>query len=88
MAIPLTNITIPTPAAYDAVDPTKQQENFYYVLNQILTAAKTAEESIDVNQSALTDAVADLTFSGERLEIPALGLMLQKLGKSLAIYEA
>lgn len=86
MAIPLTNITIPTPAAYDAADPTKQQENFYYVLNQILTTAKTAGESIDVNQAALTEAVGDLSFSGERLEIPALGLMLQKLGKTLAIY--
>lgn len=39
--VDLSTITIPTPAAYDSNDPNKQRENYYYVLNQIYTAAKT-----------------------------------------------
>lgn len=39
--IDLSTITIPTPAVYDSNDPNKQRENYYYVLLQIYTAAKT-----------------------------------------------
>lgn len=85
MSISLADITIPTPAAYDSSDPAKQRENLCYVALQILAAAKSAEEPISINVDALQSAVEDLTFSGERIEIPALGIMLQKLGKTIAI---
>lgn len=72
MDISLENITIPTPAAYDSADPTKQSENFFYVLNQILATAKTAEEPITVNTAPLVQAVKDLMFNGFELSIPIL----------------
>jgi hypothetical protein len=43
--IDLADITIPTPAAYDSSDPNKQRENYYYMLNQIYSAAKTAGDN-------------------------------------------
>ncbi len=93
MAIPLTSITIPTPQPYDAKDPTRQQEDYYYVWLQILQAAKTAGESVSLNPSTslnvdladLVQAVQDLAFTGEKIEMPALGLTLARLGKTLAI---
>ena len=93
MAIPLTTITIPTPQPYTKQDATRNNENYYYVWLQILQAAKDANESVTLNPSTsltvdladLTQAVQDLTFTGEKIEIPALGMTLAKLGKTLSI---
>jgi hypothetical protein len=78
MAIPLTPITIPTPAPYYDKDPHKQRENYYYVWLQILQAAKTAGESVSLNPSTaltvdlseLTQAVKDLLLNGYELSVP------------------
>lgn len=93
MAVPLTTITIPTLQPYDPEHPDRNRENYAYVQIQLLQAAKDAGESVSFNTSAeltvdLTDLIAaieDLSFTGERIDIPALGIILQRLGKTLAI---
>lgn len=93
--ITFSSLTIPTPEPYDKQSPTKQQENYYYVMNQILAQMKANGETKDINPSSsqtvnvdLTDliaAVQDLAFTGEKIELPALGLRLEKIGKTLSL---
>ncbi len=93
MAIPLTNITIPTPQPYDKQSPTRQQEDYYYVWLQIMQTAKAAGESVTLNPSTslnvdlaeLVTAIKDLACTGERIEIPTLGLKLVRIGKTLTL---
>lgn len=55
----LTDITIPTPAPYDADEPLKQLENLCYVVLQVLQKFQAAETDVD----AVT-AIKDLQYSG------------------------
>ena len=67
----LTDITIPTPAAYDSADPHKQRENLCYVFLQLLTKMQTAGTDID-----LVGAVSALQFNGESLDFGDVRLTL------------
>ena len=83
--VSLATITIPTPEPYDSQYPHRQQENYLYVWLQILDQAKQGGESISLSDADLTEAVQDLAFTGEKITIPALGIVLSKIGKSLSI---
>lgn len=94
MAIPLTTITIPTPEPYLKNDPTRNQENFWYVWLQILQVAKDAGESVTLNPSMtidladLTQAVKDLMLNGQELSLPLPNgpeLTLKFTGRSLSL---
>jgi len=55
--ISLSDVTIPTPAAYDSNDPNQQRENYYYVINQIYSLAKTAGDDDPFGiRAALTES--------------------------------
>lgn len=73
-------LTMPTPEPYDSADPNRQRENFYYVLNQILTTLKANSATLDLD---ITQAVGDLSFAGEILDMP--GLNIRRSGKTLTI---
>jgi hypothetical protein len=89
----LQNITIPTPEPYDDKDPTRQQENYYYVYLQLLQAAKTAGEQVSFNPSTalsvdlsdLTAAVQSLAFNNEEFRLGALTIRF--CGKVVTIEE-
>lgn len=91
MAIPLTNITIPTPEPFDKQAATRNQENYYYVYLQLLQAAKTAGESVTFNPStalsmdlsAVVQALHDLQFNGQIFDFG--GLRLKFEGKASGI---
>lgn len=69
MAIPLTNITVPTPEPYSKNDPSRNQENLAYVQLQIYEAAKTAGESVSFNPStSLSVDLAELIAAIEALQ--------------------
>lgn len=85
MPIPLTTITVPTPEPYNSSYPHQQQENFFFVLLQIFDQAKQAGDSITLSNADLTEAVQDLAFTGGKIEVPALGITLSKIGKTLSI---
>lgn len=93
MAIPLTTITIPTPAPYDNKNPEMQRENFYYVWLQILQAAKYAGESVSLNPSTaltvdlsqLVAAVQALAFNNQEIDLGDLTIRFR--GRVLSIEE-
>lgn len=57
-------ITKPTPAAYDSANPTQQQENFYYRMNQLFDQIS-GEMDIDLYES-----ISALSVEGETIELP------------------
>jgi hypothetical protein len=105
--IQFNQLTIPTPEPYDRSASTKQQENFYYVLNQIMAQLKinnetktlnldlttlintianlhlTANMSVDLTD--LTNAVKDLAFNGQAINLsgllPGLHVKLEFTGR-------
>lgn len=73
--INLQTITIPTPEPYAASDPTKQQENFYYVQLQMLAQAKANElpftlDAGSLSLAGLIAAIQDLRFNGQMIDLP------------------
>ena len=87
------SLTVPTPEPFDRATPTKQQENFFYVMNQIFAELKANSEekllnpstsqTVNVDLTELVKAVQDLTVTGETLTLPALGITLTRIGKTL-----
>lgn len=71
-------ITKPTPAAYDAANPTAQQENFFYRLNQAFDQL-TGEMDVD-----LADRIGDLSFEGAIFEIPGF-IKVYRSGRSVTL---
>lgn len=63
MPISLANIQIPQPGPYDDKEPNKQRENYYFVLNQILTEAKAQGVSWEELNSSGT-----MSFSSTSIE--------------------
>jgi hypothetical protein len=70
-------ITKPTPAAYDAADPTKQQENFYYRLNQVFDQLS---GTMDID---LAEHLSALSVEGTALELP--GLKIVRSGRVVSL---
>lgn len=68
------NITIPTPEPYDEKDAARQRENFFFVVNQILTQAKAEGLTVSALLSQgtvleeLRDAVKDLQFNSMTID--------------------
>jgi hypothetical protein len=90
----LSQVTLPTPQPYDRNDSNRQQENFFYVINQILALGKQANwqvpdlqdflpttNSVDITE--LTQAVQDLQFNGQTIDLGAIKLMFD--GKTISI---
>jgi hypothetical protein len=92
-------LTIPTPQPFERSAPSQQQENFFYVLNQILGQLKannetkelnpTATQTVNVDLADLTQAVKDLAFNGQMLDlsglIPGLALQIRLTNHSLTL---
>lgn len=90
-------LTVPTPQPYDKNDGNRQQENFFYVLNQILAQLKTNNETkelnptlsqtVNVDLTDLTQAVQDLAFNGQEINlqdiVTGLNLILKFTGRTL-----
>ena len=66
--INLSEVTIPTPAAYDSEDPFKQQENLAYVKLQILTLLKTAGGKV-ADSNDLVEAVNALQNNEQKIDL-------------------
>lgn len=89
----LTNITIPTPQPYDKNDSNRQRENYYYVMLQLLGVAKTNGETVSFNPSsslsvdvdAIVQALQDLQYNGEIIDLGELRIRLEGRVKSLGI---
>lgn len=69
-------ITKPTPAAYDAANPTQQQENFYYRLNQAFDQISGTMD-IDVHE-----VISALSVEGATFELP--GLTIKRSGRVIS----
>lgn len=69
------NLTLPLPAPYDVKDSQKQQENFFYALNQLLMQAKTAGFKIpDKDEiTLLTDKIDHLVTAINTLDVSITG---------------
>lgn len=66
------DLTIPTPAAYDPENPTKQQENLAYVQLQIYALKQAAgfqETESAGTDPALLDAIRALAFQDTAIEL-------------------
>lgn len=99
--IQFNQLTLPTPQPYDKNDSNRQQENFFYALNQILAQLKANNETKDLNPATnqtvnvnlddLTQAVKDLAFNGEEINlagiVPGLALTIKLSGRTLAFQE-
>lgn len=87
-------LTVPTPEPYDKKDERRQEENFYYVLNQLFVLAKNAgfvlsDEvtnptppggDIDINLDGVEQAIRDLQFIGTLLDLGHIKVI--KTGKT------
>lgn len=78
--IVFSTLTIPTPQPYDDAHPHRQRENLFYVLNQIAAQFKTNGVVLDAD---LTQAVLDLSYAGQEIDLP--GLNIKRSGKVLTI---
>lgn len=86
-------LTIPTPQPYDDKDPHRQQENCYYVLNQILAQLKannetkelnpTLQQTVNVDLTDLVDAVRDLKFNGQTLDLGPIKIIFE--GQTISV---
>ena len=70
-------ITKPTPAAYNAANPTEQQENFYYRMNQLFDQIS-GEMNID-----LAEEISGLAMEGSTVEIPGF-IRMSRHGRTVS----
>jgi len=75
--VDFSTITKPTPADYDAANPTKQQEQFYYRLNQLFDQL-TGTMNLD-----LAEEIGALAATGETVEI-ANFIKIHRHGRTLS----
>lgn len=98
MSVLLSAVTVPPPEPYDAKDDTRQQENFFYALNQVLKEGNTqgltvaealgfgySESAGDVDFSELTQAVKDLQFNSTTMDFGPFQLQFD--GRSFTLGE-
>lgn len=71
-------VTKPTPEPYDAADPTRQQENFYFMLNQVL-GQLSGTQNID-----LAEEIGGLAVAGSTVEIPGF-IRVSRHGRTLSL---
>jgi len=89
-------LTVPTPEPYDDKDERRQQENFYYVLNQLFVLAKnarfvlsdqvtnpTTNVEMNANLEGVETAIRDLQFEGMLLDLGNLKVL--RTGKTGSI---
>lgn len=84
--INLNTITVPTPQAYSKTDGTRNTENFYYVMLQILDLLKSAGFKIpdkDETDTATVNALVDLMYNGETLDLGPLKITFT--GKQITV---
>lgn len=81
MSVTFTTITVPTAEPYDSKHPNRQRENFFYVLNQALAQLQNDGATVEIDLSALTNAVLDLSLSGVQMEFP--GFKISRVGRTL-----
>jgi hypothetical protein len=75
--INLSQLTIPTPQPYDKKDEQCQQENFFYVLNQLLVLMKVA--GFQVNDTNLPNIKTAIQGIGLTVNPPDLSAMTQQI---------
>lgn len=84
--INLSTITIPTPQAYDDKFDTRNTENFFFVMLQILDLLKTAAFKVpdkDETDTAHILALQDLMYNGETLDLGPLQITFS--GKTISV---
>jgi hypothetical protein len=80
-----TNLTIPTPQPYDKNDGQRQQENFFYVLNQLLVLMKAAGFQLnDVDLSNIKTAIQGITLTGGVPDLTTVNAKLTILAEAFA----
>lgn len=71
------NLTVPTPQPYDRNDANRQQEGFFYALNQMLALMKAAGFQVnDVDLPNITTAIRGI---GLTVNPPDLSALTQQL---------
>jgi hypothetical protein len=83
--ISLSGITIPTPQPYDKNDSNRQRENYYYVLNQILAAAKAANDNDPFGLLAAIEGSASTVETGQPVCVDVEDLSVKIFGTAAII---
>ena len=84
--IDLSPLSIPTPQPYSKADATRNNENFYYVMLQVLDLLKAAAFKIPDKNEAVTEtvkALQDLQYNGETLDLGPLQITFT--GKTISV---
>ena len=84
--INLSTLSIPTPQPYSKNDATRNNENFYYVMLQVLDLLKSAAFKVPDKDEAVTEtvkALQDLQFNGQVLDLGPLQITFT--GKTISV---
>lgn len=82
--IDLSLLTIPIPEPYDKNTPTKQQENFFYIVNQILDLMKqesftifdSQEPNVNISTAGIKEAIESLQWNDATIDLGPFRIIL------------